>query len=110
MEDDIVRNLKRCPTFDKCSLNLCPLDFDLKERTGSESDKCRWMKEARQCKIGNQEFIAGGKAMPDELLEFVPESNLGWLNEKSQKRWSELKRLVKVEGFRANHKTAVRTP
>jgi hypothetical protein len=90
-EEKIIENLKRCPHFEKCSQNLCPLDYELHLRSGKKQDKCRWMRETKRTKIGKRTFISGGQVMPDALLKFVPESNLKWLNEASRKRWHELK-------------------
>jgi hypothetical protein len=92
-EKEIVENLKKCPRVDRCNQNLCPLDLELNLRTGNESDKCRWMREAKSIKIGDKEFVSGGQVMPDAILFFVPESNLKWLNESSQKRWHKLKTI-----------------
>ncbi len=88
---DLVENLKRCPHFHSCSQNLCPLDLELNLRVGGQSDKCRWMREPKSVKLNGKEFVSGGRVMPDAILNFVPESNLKWLNESSQKRWKELK-------------------
>jgi hypothetical protein len=90
-EEKIIGNLERCSHFDGCSQNLCPLDLDLYSRTGGGEAKCRWMREPKKKKIGDKEFISGGRVMPDALLNFVPESNLKSLNESSQKRWKKLK-------------------
>ena len=92
-EEEIIKNLKKCPYFDKCSQNLCPLDLELHLRSGKSSDKCRWMRETRKVKLKGREFISGGGVMPDAILNFVLERNLKWLNRASQKRWHELKRL-----------------
>jgi len=80
-----TENLKRCPHFNKCSQNLCPLDLELNLRSGGTSDKCRWMREAKTIKIMGKEFISGGQVMPNTILNFVPGSNLKWLNQLSQK-------------------------
>jgi len=88
-ENENVPNLKKCPRFDSCNCSLCPLDHFLSERHGPVS-KCKYMKEAKQYKIADREFIGGGKVMPDSLLNFTPQSNLKWLNESSKKRWQEL--------------------
>lgn len=90
-EEQIIENLGKCPYFERCSQNFCPLDLELHLRSGNESDKCRWMREARKRKFRDKEFIGGGRVMPDPILNFVPQSNLKWLNEFSQKRWRELK-------------------
>lgn len=81
------KNLEKCPSFKKCSQNLCPLDLDLDLRSGGKADKCRWSREPKNKKIAGREFISGGRAMPDALLKFVPRSNLKCLNACSQERW-----------------------
>ena len=89
-EDQIIENIERCPSFDGCSQNLCPLDYELHLRKGGERDKCRWMRNARKAKIKDKEFITGGRVMPNAELKFVPESNIEWLNEPSKKKWYEI--------------------
>jgi hypothetical protein len=91
IEEKVIENLKRCPYFNRCNQNLCPLDFELHLRSGNTSDKCRWMREPKKVKVKNKGFISGGGVMPDAILNFVPESNLRWLNRASQKRWKRLK-------------------
>lgn len=91
-QNNLLENLKRCPSFNRCSQNLCPLDLELNLRDGGRQDECRWMREPREVKVGGKEFVSGGGVMPDALLNFVPESNLKWLNESSRKRWLELKK------------------
>jgi hypothetical protein len=88
--EEVMENLRKCPHFERCSQNLCPLDLELLLRTGNKQDKCRWMRESKKVKIRDKEFISGGAVMPDALLKFVPENNLKWLNKVSQKRWLEL--------------------
>ena len=95
MQDKIIENLERCPNFISCSQNFCPLDLELHLRSGGKQDKCRWMREPRAMKIRDKEFVSGGVVMPDAPLFFVPEGNVKWLNEVSQKRWHELKNLNK---------------
>jgi len=95
-EDKIIENLKQCPSFVRCSQNLCPLDLELNLRNGGTSDKCKWMKEPSKKKVNGREFMAGGSVIPDGILNFVSESNLKWLNESSRKRWLELKKLNKI--------------
>ena len=94
LEEEIVLRIKKCPYFEKCSQNLCPLDLELKLRYGGKSEKCRYMREPKKAKIGEREFISGGSVMPDAPLNFVSESNLEWLNETSKARWSELKNIT----------------
>lgn len=85
-EDEIVENLKKCPHFDFCSRNLCPLDLELQLRTGGLADKCRYMRDAKASKINGRDFVSGGTAMPDAILNFVPRENLRLLNRTSQKK------------------------
>ena len=86
-EEQIIENLKKCPYFDRCSQNLCPLDLELHLRAGSDRDKCRWMREPSVKKVGNKEFMSGGGVMPSAVLNFVPESNLKRLNQSSQEAY-----------------------
>ena len=90
-QDKITENLTRCPHFKGCSQNFCPLDLELYLRAGKEQDKCRWMREPKTANIQNREFVSGGSVMPDAILNFVPEGNVGRLNESSRARWHELK-------------------
>jgi hypothetical protein len=91
IKEQIIKNLKRCPYFNRCNQNLCPLDFELYLRSGDKNDKCRWMREPKKVRIKDKVFVSGGQVMPDALLNFVPESNLKWLNRASRKRWKRLK-------------------
>jgi len=84
--------MDRCPHHDSCNQNLCPLDIDLELRDGKGGDKCRWMRPPQKKTIHGKDFISGGRVIPDGLLKYVPESNLKWLNELSQKRWFEIKK------------------
>ncbi len=93
-QEEIMENLSKCPHFDTCSQNLCPLDLELHLRTGNKSEKCRWMQEAKASKIAGREFVSGGRVMPDTPLNFVPRSNLEWLNASSQDRWREINKNI----------------
>lgn len=92
-EKENLENIQKCPHFDSCSQNLCPLDFDLKLKRNSNQDKCRWMRETKNTKIAGREFISGGQAMPNAILNFVPSENLMRLNQSSKTRWFEIKGL-----------------
>jgi len=83
--------MNRCPHYDACNQNLCPLDIDLKLRDQKDGDKCRWMRNPIEKNIKGRVFLSGGRVMPNGLLNYVPESNLKWLNESSQKEWERLK-------------------
>ena len=89
-QEQIVENLKKCPSFNSCNQNLCPLNLELNSSRGGKAEKCRWMREPQKKKIKGREFMSGGSVMPDGLLIFVPQCNLRWLNESSQTRWKEL--------------------
>ena len=89
-QEEIIKNLNRCPSFESCNQNLCPLDLDLGFRFGGKADRCRYMREPKRVKIKGREFMSGGTVMPDAPLKFVPERNLKWLNEASRKRWHEV--------------------
>jgi len=102
-EKEITQNMEKCRHSDSCNQNLCPLDLELNLRSGNESDKCRWMRNPSLKKIGDKEFISGGRVMPDGILNFVPESNLEWLNESSKTQWLKLKSYGK-ERIYANPK------
>jgi hypothetical protein len=86
----IIKNLKKCPHFDSCSQNLCPLDFELSLRNGHVQDKCRWMREPLRKKVNGREFVSGGQIMPNGILNFVPSANVERLNDASRASWAEL--------------------
>ncbi len=92
-QNKIMENLRKCPSFDSCNRNLCPLDLELHLRSGGKGDKCRWMKEPKKKNIKGREFMSGGGVMPDGILNFVPQGNLKLLNGNSQNRWLELKNV-----------------
>ena len=89
-QEEIIENLKKCPHFNSCNQNLCPLDLELHLRKGGEGDKCRWMRDARKTKVNGREFTTGGSVMPDALLIFVPDRQKKRLNSASQQRWEEV--------------------
>ena len=90
-QGELVRNLERCPKFERCNRNLCPLDYELEKRHGGA--RCRWMQEgdAKPVRTGVATFAGVGAPMPDELLRFVPERNVPKLNSRSRTRWQELR-------------------
>ena len=89
-QEEVQENLEKCPHFERCSQNLCPLDLELSKRSGGQGDKCRYMREQQTAKVAGKIIEFGGRPMPDCTLIFVPESNLNWLNRISQRRWREL--------------------
>jgi hypothetical protein len=91
-EEGKCNNMKKCPHFNECSQNLCPLDIDLYLRVGACRDKCRWMRPPLKKKVHGKVFICGGKVMPNGVLNYAPESNLKWLNTLSKKEWLKIKK------------------
>lgn len=92
-ETEMIKNMERCLHFKNCNQNLCPLDLGLHFRTGGESGKCRFMRNPSKKKIGDKEFISGGRIMPNGILNFVPQHNLEWLNEASREQWKKIKNV-----------------
>ena len=90
---ELVRNLERCPKFERCNRNLCPLDYELERRHGGA--KCRWLQEgdAKLVKTGVATFPGLGAAMPDDLLRMAERSPNRFLRCKnaSQARYSSLR-------------------
>lgn len=93
-QKELIENLKKCPHFNSCSQNLCPLDLELNLRCGGKDDKCRFMREPKRARVAGREFTSGGSVMPDVPLNFVPQSNLKWLNEVSKNRRIELDTII----------------
>ena len=91
MSNNKFNNIDKCPHYNSCNQNLCPLDIDLELRDKKDADKCRWMRPPKEKNINGRVFLSGGKAMPNGLLNYVPENNLKWLNESSQEAWKKLK-------------------
>lgn len=96
-----IKNLKRCPSFDTCSRNLCPLDSWIEERSGGDSDKCRYFREGKKRAFNKEGKLLskaeikktkkviwkkiGGTAIPKKLIKFIPKKNIKRLNEASKK-------------------------
>ncbi len=89
-QKEITTNLKKCPYWENCSRNLCPLDLELELRVGNENDKCRWMREPQKKKIKGRTFTSGGSVMPNGILINVPRANIKWFNKDSKKHYKEL--------------------
>ena len=89
---ELEDGMEKCPHFNSCNQNFCPLDLKLQKRSGNKKQKCRYMREPRLVKIKSKAFVSGGKAMPDAPLNFVPECNVSWLNMASKERWCELRK------------------
>jgi len=92
-------NIEKCPHYNSCNQNLCPLDVYLESRSKKSGDKCRWMRPPKQKIIMGRVFLSGGKVMPNGLLKYVPESNLKWLNESSQREWRKINNKQQNESY-----------
>ena len=85
------KKIKKCPRFERCSHNICPLDIQLFIRIGfDDSDKCPFMRLSRATAINGKQFTTGESVMPVAELILVPRDNAERLNDASQKRWREL--------------------
>ncbi len=91
-EKETIENLRKCPRFNKCSSNLCPLDLEVNLRNNLlDEERCPFTinKKAKSQKdIKTQ--------MPPPILEFVPESNVKILNRRNQKRWLHLLKVQTI--------------
>jgi len=85
-EKKTIENLRKCPKFNKCSINVCVLDIETNLRNKlSDEERCPFTinKKAKSQKgIKTQ--------MPPHLYKFVPKLNLKMLNRRNQKRWHKL--------------------
>jgi len=84
--------MKKCPRYDGCRKNFCPLDPDLHLRSGKKQDKCPFSRETKKANINGRDFLSGGRAMPTVPLNFVPESNSESLNKPSKELWQKIKK------------------
>ena len=87
-EAELIANIKRCPRYNRCNRNQCPLDYDLSLRAGG--NPCPWTRNATEGRRGGKIVRFGGQAMPDDLLIHVPQCNVARLNAPSAARWREL--------------------
>ena len=81
-----IPNPQKCPRFNWCSVNICPLDLeaDLRSKLPEETSCPFTIKKRGR----NQKGIR--TRIPDHALKFVPESNVRILHRSNQKRWHEL--------------------
>jgi hypothetical protein len=86
MKKQIIENLKKCPRFDSCSINICPLDLEINLRNKLPGEKdCPFMiKKKSRLQKGIKTLVPYG------VLKFIPKSNVELLNKRSQKRWQEV--------------------
>jgi hypothetical protein len=85
-EKEIIENLRKCPRFNYCSINICPLDSEANLRNKlPEEEPCPFLIKKR----GKEQRGIRTQA-PDSILEVIPKSNLKMLNLRNQKRWHGL--------------------
>ena len=85
-EEKIIENLRKCPRFGRCSVNICPLDSEAQKRTYvSGEDICPFIIKRR----GKDRKGIRTQA-PDSILKVISESNFKMLNKGNQKRWHSL--------------------
>lgn len=82
-EEKVIQNLRKCPYFNKCSANICPLDLEVNQRTYVRGeDICPFtIKNWRKFRKGIKTIL------PKDILKFIPESNIKMLNKRNRKRW-----------------------
>jgi len=82
-EEKITQNLKKCPRFDRCSINVCPLDCETHFKIKLPKEDC--------CPFTIKKRVKGQKGartlIPGSILKVIPKSNLKMLNKASWKRW-----------------------
>jgi len=81
--DKNLENLKKCPRFGECSINVCPLDFEANHRNKLISEEsCPFtIKKKSKAQKGIRTLALA------QVLQFVPESNLKMLNRRSLERY-----------------------
>ena len=83
---EIINNLKDCPRFSVCSINKCPLDYEVELRTElPEEEKCPFTIKKR--KKGHKGIRIQA---PDSVLKVIPELSVKILNKRNQRRWHDL--------------------
>lgn len=103
----IQANMERCPRFERCNRNKCPLDAELELRYGGT--ECLWMQDGdgkpRPANTGKGmvTYVTGAQ-MPDELLAYVPVENVERLNWSSSNRWQEMRVAAKSKTEREGGK------
>ena len=107
---EVQANLERCPRFETCNRNKCPLDAELHLRYGGAV--CLWMQagDGQPIKRGavTMAYVRGA-VMPDELLIHVPQNNVSQLNGRSQARWQELHAQTDSENEREGPRSPLTT-
>jgi len=80
------KNLIKCSRFSWCSINICPLDFEvnLKIKLPDENN-CPFTINKRG------KYQKGARTLArDNILEVIPKSNIRMLNKRNLKQWYNL--------------------
>ena len=82
----MTKKFKNCPRFKKCSINLCPLDFEARfKKVFPGENTCPFMIKKKN------KFQKGIRTLaPDSILKVIPKLNIKMLNKRNQKRWHAL--------------------
>lgn len=82
----MIKLTNKCPRFNFCSCNVCPLDLQaqLRKRLPEEEFCPFCLKKKSESQKGIR------TRMPDTILKFVPELNVKLLNKRNQKRWHDI--------------------
>lgn len=100
IEKEVIENLTKCPRFNYCSINICPLDLEANLRNElSEEEPCPFSIKKRDRKQKGIKTQA-----PNSILEVIPESNLKILNRRNQKRWHDLHKNLCITMTKKNLK------
>ena len=85
-ENKNFENMKKCPRFEWCSNNVCPLDSDalLRESLPGENSCPFTLKKKKKIQKGMKTLA------PHNILEVIPKSNKNLLNKRNQKRWEKV--------------------
>lgn len=90
-ENKNFENMKRCPLFERCSDNVCPIDNEVYLRKNLPSEKsCPFTLKKRNKNLKGVKTLA-----PYSILEVIPKSNKNLLNRRNQKRWIHIKKNKK---------------
>ncbi len=86
MNKEII-NMKKCPRFNYCSVNSCPIDINAHFRKNlPDEDCCPFTIKKKTKKLKGTKTLA-----PHIILEVIPSKNQKMLNRRNQKRWLSLK-------------------
>lgn len=86
VKEENLKRMEICPRFNKCSVNICPLDPKAEERTNvPDEDICPFTIKKR--KKSQRGLVTHA---PDNIFKVIPESNLKMLSRANQRRWRTL--------------------